>query len=201
MSQCLEYRDIDYYDRWVVPHQLLPFTAVLFGVDFRTVLLITYFWESLEVILFNCLGVSEEEKSSNALISDPVEAVLGIIIAELLIKINDEQLPVVKNRYRSYMAGIIAILPSTLIISNKSIWGYPILLLSVIFIINYYLNDNNIGFWLLYTILYVISFSYVIFALENVFNSFYTSLMISTFFIFAELIYLKQMKKYIIIGI
>lgn len=98
---CELFTDTRAFDRWVIPHQLLPMSLVVYGLDFRVVIILIYLWETLEVFFMSCLQLFEEEDITNAIISDPLHGFVGVLIGLFIIKkfgvINDMVGPNVKT--------------------------------------------------------------------------------------------------------
>lgn len=78
------------FDRWVVPHQILPMVLVVYGIEHKIVLLLVYLWETLEVLFMSCLQLFEEEDITNSIISDPLQGFIGIIMGLLILKRYDK---------------------------------------------------------------------------------------------------------------
>lgn len=172
---CDEFKRIIDYDPWVAPHQLLPYSAVIFGMDPTIVMLFVYMWETFEVIMFNCLGVAEEEQSPNALISDPFQAVIGILVG---IGVRENIGNPFENftTLQSFMSTIFCILPGICVMFPDTglEWGYigtlPIAIATISIFTHKHLND----WWFIFSCVYIITTTASVFALSKVFNSFYT---------------------------
>lgn len=80
MTGCAVLTDANYYDYWVVPHQLLPFMLTLFGLPRLVVLLLVYVWESAEFVMMNCFEWFEAEEIGDAILSDPLQGLIGVIV-------------------------------------------------------------------------------------------------------------------------
>ena len=184
----------DYYDRWVVPHQLLPFVLTLYGVDYRLVMLMVYIWETFEVFLTFCLQLFEVENVTDTIISDPVQGFLGIGAAVILLKFNghdtilDKSFDIFNPWHILYF--IILVSPSlTLITQLYEIhlhWLYPFVLCGMVVLV-YKLNNKSYknGIIIYFNI---ISLSTLVFAIES-FNSFYIGLIWGICFIFITIIF------------
>lgn len=172
---CNEFSILKYYDPWVVPHQILPSIAVIIGIEWKMVFLIMYAWESLEVLFLNCLRVSEEETSANSLISDPVQCLVGIIMAFFIMKMSKMEVPLFDKYSKTIPWASLFIIPGvTIIFGEEYVWIYiPLFIISMILL--YMFSDMpDIAFALFFVYLVTVSLS--VFLLENIFNSFYTGI-------------------------
>jgi hypothetical protein len=73
-----------------IPHFYLPLFSMIVIKDWKTVMLMFYFWESLETIIYkknilNLGGIVKEEKW-NSLVIDPFTDFLGTMLGYLIIK-------------------------------------------------------------------------------------------------------------------
>lgn len=169
------------YDRWVVPHQLLPFLLTMYGVEYRTVLLLIYVWETFEVFAMHCLELFAIEDITDTLISDPVQGLLGVMAACLLLR-NDNintilNIPFdIRNIYHIFEFMLLSS-PSLLLLDQvydvNLHWFYPALLTGVIIMLCK-LNDKS---WHDYNIVFlnINTLSLLVFAFSS-FNSFYIGL-------------------------
>lgn len=178
-DDCTEFKKLVDYDPWVVPHQLLPAIATLIGIQWREVIIIMYAWETLEVIFLNCLKISDKEHAANALISDPVQCFVGIILSLWLMRITKSSV-VTTNFYRAYLWGMFFILPGIpIIIGDDYVWIYlPLFLIWLLILYNYDALNYKI---LIYIGVHSAIISGLIFALRDIFNSFYIGILAAFF--------------------
>lgn len=182
---CTEFTSLDLYDSWVVPHQALPFIAIVMGIEWREVFLIMYAWETLEVIGLNCIGIAEAELMSNSLISDPVQCLLGVLIGEIFIrKFNGGQV-VMSDTTGAYLWSILFVLPGVpVIIGGYYVWGYLPLFFACAAFSMY--DKKKL---LIATHMYVTLLAVVVYATRNKFNSFYGGLIVGIFTLIITLLF------------
>lgn len=179
MEQCAELKEFVDYDPWVIAHQLLPFIAAVNGIPYLEIFLLMYAWETFETILFNCVGVSEEETMENALISDPFQCLFGVMVACAYLGFQES---IIKNdKFKSYCLTVIYILPSIFLsIDNKFAWLYMVFFILIMCGTVYFIGNEKK--WFFKSAIYVITFGVLVITLETEFNSFYVGLLTSVFF-------------------
>jgi hypothetical protein len=187
MATCEEFTKLVQYDPWVVPHQLLPAITTLIGIEWNLVLLIMYAWETLEVVFLNCLKISEEELVENALISDPIQALMGILVAKILMNVSGMKSPLTAG-VSVFFWGALFIIPGTpIIFGDDYVWFYLPIFFVALFLLHrfgYTLPPTMMVLFVIYTTLT----SSLVFGLKDTFNSFYTGLATGSFMIFFALV-------------
>lgn len=175
---CEEFRNVVEYDKWAAPHQLLPFSATLMGINPREVVIFMYLWETLEVLMFNCLGWAEIEECPNSLVSDPFQAFVGIIVG---VGINRAMATPFDQftTIQSYMASAFCILPSFVFLIPDYEWTYIAALPFAIAIVAIVASGKRaMTFpWSIFSFIYIATVSVCIFTLHDTFNSFYTAIL------------------------
>ena len=191
---CSEFSTLVNYDPWVVPHQLLPAIATIIGMEWQLILIIVYAWETLEVIFLNCLKVSEPEIIENALISDPVQALMGILVAKILMNVSDmEGTSLFKGLYRTIFWSAVFITPGIpIIFGGDYVWFYLPIWFVALFILHRF-GSMLSGELMVMVVIYSSLTSVLVFVLKDQFNSFYTALATGTFSILFSLL-LKYLK-------
>ena len=176
-DECKEFTILDTYDSWVVPHQALPFIATIIGIEWKEVFLIMYVWETIEVVFLNCIGIAETENISDALISDPVQGLFGVMVGELFIKTFNGGEVLKSTTQGAYLWSILFILVSIpVVIGGGFVWGYL-----PIFICFSTLVMSKKPKLLIATYVYVTLLNVVVYATKGVFNSFYGALLVGGF--------------------
>jgi hypothetical protein len=192
---CDLFSKIDLYDRWVVPHQLLPFVMTMYGIDPRIVIILVYVWETIEVFLMTCLDLfGDEESVENVVISDPVQGFIGVITALILLNINGHstiaESTVNMFKIKFIMEFALLALPGLTLLDQlydiNMHWLYPLVSCITIFI-TYRLNNKSYkhGFILYVNVVFM---SVLTFALDT-FNSFYTGIIWGICFMFFLIIF------------
>lgn len=171
---CAEFKSLDAYDSWIVPHQALPCIAIIMGIEWKEVFLIMYAWETLEVIGLNCIGIAEAELTSNALISDPFQCLMGVLVGELFIRAFNNGQVVKESTSHAYLWSILFIIAGVpVIIGGYYVWGYLPLYLIFSFVA---MSDKRA--LLVATCAYVTVLVTVVYATKDHFNSFYAGLIV-----------------------
>jgi hypothetical protein len=193
MDWCTDVTHFVHYDPWVVPHQLLPSIAVVIGIDAVEVVALVYLWETIEMII-GCLSdrfhEANSETLSNALISDPFQAFMGIIVAKLIVHVTGMESPLVKSRPLAYLYSAFFILPGTAHIAGGSaVWLYmPMWFLCFFFLV--YVTDYTVTVtFAVWYCLYVVTVIVGVFVLEETLNSFYAGLVAAGIVVFMVLLY------------
>jgi hypothetical protein len=171
------------YDPWVIPHQILPSIAVVIGINWMEVFLLVYIWETLE-LLMSCASesISEEvsEDHANALISDPVQGLLGIVIGTLMLRVVGRiDMPLFKTRVKAYLFSAAFIIPGvTLVVGGNVIWLYLVVWLCCLSALGYFVSQEEEFprelFALLVSYATLVAVSVIL--LKDDFNSFYVGL-------------------------
>ena len=171
---CTEFTNIHNYDPWVVPHQVLPAMAVIIGLDWKYILIIMYVWETLEVIFLNCLQISDSEKTSNALISDPIQCCVGILVGLMILKKFNGGAVLISDTTESIIWSSLFILPGIpLIIGGDYIWGYIPSFVICALILRHRVSTRKLTIAI---ITYALFISIVVFSVAGKFNDFYLAL-------------------------
>lgn len=176
-DECAEFKSLVAPDTWVVPHQLLPFAATVMGITWKEVFLLMYGWESLEVVLFNCIELYEGEVAANALISDPVQALVGVLVGYSFLYVFNDGKGVRETPVESYLWTILFILPSTPLFIDKD---YVMLYIPLFIGCSIVAMQRNPPI-LIATCLYVTLMAVLVSETKDVFNSFYMAIIIGAF--------------------
>ena len=72
-------------DKWVVPHTLLLYFLVIYGVPWYYAILAMYLWETSEGISMCSKDSFADESIVNMLVSDPLVGVCGTIVALIVL--------------------------------------------------------------------------------------------------------------------
>jgi len=171
------------YDPWVIPHQILPSIAVVIGINWMEVFLLVYIWETIEIFL-SCAreSISDEvsEDHANALISDPVQGLLGIVIGTLMLRVAGRlDMPLFKTRLKAYLFSAIFIIPGvTLIVGGNIIWLYLVAWLCCLSVLGYFASEEGEFsrelFAMLVSLATLVAVSVIL--LKDDFSSFYVGL-------------------------
>lgn len=191
---CDLFSKVDLYDRWVVPHQILPFVLTMFGVDYRLVLLLVYVWETIEVFLMHCLQLFEVEDVTDTIISDPIQGFLGVCAAMVLLKINGHSTilnePFDVFNFKHLIHFILLASPGLTMLNQvydiNLHWLYPVALCAVVILV-YRLNKKSYKHGLMMYI-NIISLSVLTFSIKT-FNSFYLGVIWGICFIFILIVF------------
>lgn len=178
---CEEFKVFSSYDSWVVPHQVLPAMAVVIGLNWKDVLLIMYAWETLEVIFLNCIQIAEAEISSNALVSDPTQCVIGIFVGTMLLRTFNNGSTLIPDTLGAVAWSTLFILPGVpIIFGGDYVWGYIPAFAVCMAAIRHYVPNKELALALA---VYVVAVSVSIFATEDSFNSFYIGIIVGLVFL------------------
>lgn len=190
MMSCSELTTIGvFYDPWVAPHQLLPMIAVLIGMEWKDVVIIIYLWETIEVVYLTCLEISEREGCVNALLSDPIQGMVGILTAQVLMNVVGMTKPIQSNRNTALLWSALFILPGIpLIIGGEFVWVYiPIWVFCLVFMATI---TEKVTQELMTGILgHSVLVSVGVFGLKDYFNSFYIGIAAASLTILVALAY------------
>lgn len=193
MPVCKLVTDATLYDRWVVPHQLLPAMAVVLGINWIEVVAIMYAWETLEASVGcsnDVFATLNDENIYDSLISDPFQCFMGVLVARVLLNVCDMDESVVSGgRWVAYPWTVLFILPAVpFIVSDGLEWLYvPIWFFMWVFTISVNKSvPQNLGVWVS---IYAVTLAVSVFLLEDLFNSFYVGLLVGVVNLMTLLIY------------
>lgn len=126
--------DSNLIDHWVASHQILPFFATIYGWDVRLVIIGVYFAETVENTVW-CIERSFHEDISNAIISDPVQGLLGALLGYLYrrkvgtIRDEDTFVSSQQNVMITLIDMIAIVAPFTILYTNNRKLDYLLILL------------------------------------------------------------------------
>ena len=88
MAACSEFISVSYEDGWALTHLLLPFIIRFYVIPSTLhVVLLAYAFETFEHIVFYCIrDNSSFEEATNAIVIDPLLALIGATVAASLSK-------------------------------------------------------------------------------------------------------------------
>jgi hypothetical protein len=79
---CELFTNSSLFDRWVIPHQVLPFSLVAIGIPPHIAMLLLYLFETFETIAITCLKITDyPETITDSVVSDPIMGFIGILVA------------------------------------------------------------------------------------------------------------------------
>ena len=214
--------DPDNIDWWTFSHQILPFFAVIYGFDFRWVIIVAYFCETVENFVW-CLERRYIERFENSIIADPIQGIVGSCIGLLflyltksaginnILKEKHEYAYIFSSEWKNRVPGLLfdvtfLVCPSLIFYrdSRNLDWLYlclfPISYFIITLRITNYVDDLNAyniqariyDFVIAY--IYVIILAIVVFAHPLEINSFYSSIITSLAVLVVSL-FLYRVKK------
>ncbi len=201
MSDCSFITNIHEKDKWVVPHQLLPFSLVMYGFDPKLVIILFYIWESFETLLMYCPGIIKREETTNSILSDPIEGFIGVFVAKIFLH-NFQYLIINNNVKNNFMSLIDNIFHFILLSSIGVVYLdeipdeleilYPIIIFILLIFLQYRLNNDinvfQVGY--LFLLIYIIGYQAFLSIVEG-FNSFLLSIIWVLFVLIIMFFYLN----------
>ena len=179
-------------DLWVVSHLILPYSLTILGYTTPQItLLLVYMWESIEMSIRSCSDGSSNwaahESQTNALISDPLMGVCGILVAILLKQSFGIIYEIPKNYIRRILYFLLNLSPTFLFydvfLDNNLHNLFPFMVILIL----HFTTSRNLDFFEIISYLYILILHFSI-SLSNDW-SLLIAFLISFVFIFVLVLY------------